>query len=492
MPSRPDMTVLIRTPGLLLRADVGSGGEPKVLKWRQDWPDIATAAAHAFSDGGKPGKKVWVMDSDVWLGTVDLPAGAVAGQSDKDLIGPAAYEAEALSDLSPMEAVTCVQRRRHHEHGDQFIVTQVRRRAIIALAKAVRSAGAKLAGLGHPAGLPEALKFDHHVGAEGGWRRVEFWYDAIVMVDSVGGRLGLVPLGLGPRSDWRRALTPLLRAGDAVAEDQTLIGPGVRVRGGTQWRESTAVEGTARWLAAGEEQEADEDDGVPTWDLADDRSAERFARSWADQLASIQPGDATIAPTLRPPKAPASRWPAVLVGVLALGLSVYAVVYQRELAKDQIAELQQAIDHENEERQFVADRRKEANQLTNDLRNKEEEVTRLEGEIEKLQRERTAKQATTVTIDRRLALSALMDSLTSANSDAIMIQSIEHGSPRHEITGMATAPEAATLLARQLSNELRGEWSVSPAEIEAEARELQVVWRFTITLEPAGGRKTTR
>ncbi|MEM8550608.1 MAG: hypothetical protein AAGF10_07435, partial [Verrucomicrobiota bacterium] len=332
--------MIIRTQGLLLRADIGGRGDAHVQQWRRDWSDIAPAVAHALSEGGKPGRQVWVLDSEVWLGVVDLPAGAVAGQSDKALEGPAAYEAEALSDLSPTEAVTSVQRRRHVEHGDQFLVVQARRAEVAAVAKAIRAAGSRLAGLGHPAGLPEAMHLEPNTGSVKAWRRVEFWYESIVLVESFGGNIGLFPLGMGPPSDWRRALTQLMRAGDAAEDDQTLLGPGVRVRGGTQWRESTAVEGTARWLAAGEDH-ADEDDGVPIWDLSDDATAQQFAEAWARKLLEVHPGSNTLIPTLRPPKAPASRWPAILVGTLALALAVFAVVAQREEASHRVAELQE-------------------------------------------------------------------------------------------------------------------------------------------------------
>ncbi|MEO0476260.1 MAG: hypothetical protein AAF085_09890 [Planctomycetota bacterium] len=477
------MTVVIRTHGLLLRADVQAGDDLRVTLWRQDWPDLSAAVAYALGEGGKPGKRVWVLDSEVWLGTVDLPAGAVAGQSDKDLAGPAAYEAEAVSDLSPIEAVTSVQRRRMADQGDQFLVTQTRRADVAAVAKIVRSAGAKFAGLGHPAGLAAALQFEQHSGQNEGWRRVEFWYESVVLVESVGGRLGLIPLGLGPRSDWRRALAPHLKDSQPVSEDQTLIGPGVRVRGGTQWRESTAVDGTARWLAAGEDQ-ADEDDGVPTWDLADDSCAERFVQAWVKQLEAIKPGDSVMAPTLRPPKAPASRWPAAMVGVIAVALAVLTVVSLRQDATDQLVELQAQIDHELREQQVVADRRENNKQSKVDLRKKQKWVSDLEAQLEKLRRQQASSQNSNITIDRRAALSAMMASLTNSNSEAIMVQSIEHGSPKHEVAGMATSPEAATGLARDLSKELRGLWIVSPPNIEPEADALQVAWRFTITIEP--------
>lgn len=489
MPSRPDMTVVIRMHGLLLRADVGGAGEPLVKRWRKDWPDVSPAVTHALREGGRPGKRVLVLDSEVRLGVVELPSSAVAGLSDKDLADPAAYEAEAISDLAPGEAVTAVQRRRMADQDDQFLVAQSRRADVTAVAKAVRGAGAKLAGIGHPAGLPEPLGLDGPADAtdapgDGGWRRVEFWADSVVLAESVAGRVGLVPLGIGPGSDWRRALEPLLRRREPVVQDQTLIEPGVRVRGGTQWRESTAVSGDARWLAAGDDG-GDEDDGVPVWDLADDAAADHFAAVWARRLAAITSAGEAVTPTLRPPKAPASRWPAVAVGVLALALAVTAVLYQRDQATHRLAELQAQLQHVQADREALDDQRKLVNQTKAEVRQKQQAVTRLEQKFTRLSQEQARRASTgSLVTDRRAALSAMMAALTRSAAEDVVIRSIEHGSPRHEITGMASTPEAASSLARDLSVQLRDHWRVSPASIEPQTGPERIVWEFSITIEP--------
>lgn len=499
MASRPDITVVIRTHGLLMRSDLrasggasGAGaGEPEVQRWRKDWADVGAAVAHALSEGGPAGRRVFVLDSDVWLGVVELPGSAVAGLADKNLADPAAFEAEAVSGLSPAEAVTAVQRRRLADQDDQFLVSQATRGDVMAVAKAVRSAGAKLAGIGHPAGLPEAFALEGRAGVAdpaeaasgGGWRRVEFWADAVVLVESVGGRDGLVPLGVGSGSDWRRALDPVLRRRDPVVQDQTLVGAGVRVRGGTQWRESTAVSGDARWLAAGDD--ADEDDGVPVWDLFSDATADLFASAWTRQLAAVSAGGEGVTPMVRPPKAPAAKWPAVAVGVLVLALAVTAVMYQRDQAAQNVTALQAQLDHVLEDRDAVEARTQQVNRAKADARKKQQAVTRLERELTQL-RQRQARRAAAGSslVDRRQALSAMMSALTRSADEQIVLRAIEHGSPRHEITGMASTPEAASRLARGLSTELRDHWRVSPASIEPKAGPQGIVWAFSITMEP--------
>jgi hypothetical protein len=493
------MTVVIRTNGLLMRADVrgasgdtsGGGGAPLVKRWRDNWSTAAEAVTHALDEGGRPGRRVWVLDSEVWLGVVELPSSAVAGLSEKDLADPAAYEAEAISELRPTEAITAVQRRRMADQDDQFLVAQARRIDVIAIARAVRSAGAKLAGISHPAGPGEAMAFDGQADdlAGAGWRRVEFWTHTVVLAESVAGRVGLIPLGIAPGRDWRRALEPLLRHREPVAADQTLLEPGVRVRGGPNGRENVAVSGTARWLSAGEDQ-SDEDDGVPVWDLADDAAAEQFAAAWARRLNAVDPAGQDMSPTLRPPKAPAARWPAVAVGVLALALAVTAVLMLRGQAADRLDDLRGELEHAQADQKMIADHRQKANAAQAEVRKKQRAVEDLQRRLEQLQRQRTASQP--VNMDQRPALAAMMAALTDSASEQVVIQSIDHGSPQHEITGMALTPEAASRLARELSGALRDHWAVSPARIEPKPGPQRVVWEFSITIEPAVGMEARR
>ena len=492
MPSRPDMTVVIRANGLLARADASGGGEPQIKLWRKDWPDLAAAVTDALKAGGPAGKQVWVLDSGVWLGVVELAAGAVAGLSDQALVEPAAYEAEAMSGLKPVEAVTEVQRRRMADLEDEFLVAQARRADVLAVAKAVRGAGGRLAGLGNPAGLPEVLVSDEATAAaarDGGWRRVCFWSDSVVLVESVAGRVTLLPLGIPPHSDWRTVLAPLLNRGDPVALEQTLIEPGVQVRGGLGWRDSPPGSGSARWLQAGEDS-APDNDGVVVWDLADDAAATAFATAWAWRLAQTEPSRNDIMPTLRPPKAPPGPWPAVAVGVVALALAVTVVLYQRTQQAERLTMLQHQFEHAQGDQRLVNERRKKVKRAEAEVRSERKAVETLERQLERLGRQRAASDAGL--IDHREALAALIAALSGTAADDVVIQSIENGSPRHELIGLALSPEAASRLARDLSGELRYDWAVSPARIEPQPGPERIVWRFSITLEPAVDRVARR
>ena len=479
MAPRPDLTVVLRTRGVLLRADFRRGGEPQVARWRNLPMDAGPAVTHALREGGRAAKRVWVLDSEVWLGEVGLSGSAVAGLSDKELASPAAFEAEAVSDLQPAEAVTAVQRRRMAQADDQFLVAQAPRADVAAIAKAVRGGGSKLAGISHPAGLPEARDVGDEASmgnGHNGWRRVEFWSDSVVLTESNAGRTSLTPLGISPGSEWRRALEPHLRGGEPTPEDHTLIEPGARIRGGPSWRETVAVNGSARWMAAGEEEE-DEEDGVAVVNLADDAAADDFAAAWARRLATAEPAAESATPTLRPPKAPAARWPAVVVGLLLLALSVLVVMQQRTDAAARLADLQAQMTSAQGSTQKVSDRQRDARQAKAELEAKKKVVDGLEKDVEKRLRELTPSQP--LPTDRRAAISQLMGVLTAFASEDLVIQSIERRGSRHEIKGMATSPGAASRLARGLNHGLGDAWWVSPAQNDPEPGPARVVWRYS-------------
>ncbi|MEM8710403.1 MAG: hypothetical protein AAGG01_05590, partial [Planctomycetota bacterium] len=497
----PDVTVLIRTRGVLIRADVRRNKQPQTTLWRNLPQDAPDAVKHALKEGGRPAKRVWVLDSEVWLGEVGLSGSAVAGLSDKELVSPAAFEAEAITDLRPDEAVTVVKRRRIPQQEDQFLVAQQRREQVMAIGKAVRAAGAKLAGLGHPAGLPVALEQVSEdmeapaAPAPRDWRRVEFWADSVFLTESVAGRVGLISLGIAPGSDWRRALEPHLRDSDPFEDDHTLMEPGVRVRGGPGWQDAGGMSSTARWLATADEPEA-VDDTFPLFDLGDDRACEAFVGSWGMHLLGLARADESLTPTLRQPKAPAARWPAVLVGIVALGLSGYFVYEKREADAAELAGLQQQMAAGQARTSKVNTRRSDASRQALELQAKRTEVQNLEQRIKQREqaRARARAEAPPVEVDRRMAIARMMTVLEDASSRDLVIHSIESRGGRHTVRGMATTPGAAAHLASDLSHELEGLWVVRPSDIEPDPQSgpERLIWKFTTVLESTTGKEAKR
>jgi hypothetical protein len=255
------------------------------------------------------------------------------------------------------------------------------------------------------------------------------------------------------------------------------------VRGGLGWRDSPPGSGSARWLQAGEDR-APDNAGIALWDLADDAAATAFATAWARCLADTEPAHNEIMPTLRPPKAPPGPWPAVAAGVVALVLALTVVLFQRAQQAEQLAVLQHQLEHAQGDQRLVKERRQEVQGAKAEVRSKQQAIESLERQFERIGQLRAASDARVV-IDQREALAALIAALSVATAEDVVIQSIDNGSPQHEVTGLALSPEAASRLARDLSSELRYAWAVSPAQIDPQPGPERIVWRFSITLEPA-------
>ncbi|MEM1108867.1 MAG: hypothetical protein AAGH99_09280 [Planctomycetota bacterium] len=486
MASRPQTTIIIHTQGWTGRADVGAGGQSKPQVWRNAPTELTEAAAVVLKEGGPVGRRVWVLDSGLWLGLVELSAGAVANLSDADLAGPASYEAENAGGLSAAKAVTAVRRARVPEQDDQFLVAQCSRDRMAALKQAVKAAGGKLAGVGHPAGLPQALLDGGERDAEAGdWRRVEFWADEVVLAQRIGGRDQVLPLGMSPRAAWRAALSPLIREEPVAALEQTLIEPGVKPRDGAQWRDPLGGGATARWLNAGEDAADAAQDGPEVWRLEEQTAAEHFVAAWGER-AAVDPMFATLpVPWAKPPKAPAARWPAVAVGVLALLLAAGAFGLQWVQATERVAELTEAIEHEQEQSKLLVDLEKKAADSAKAVQAKERAIEKLGGDLARALAEKARRDAPVLgEPDYRVPLADMMGSLSRLAGGDLLIESITPGSPRHEIAGIAASPKSASKLARELSRELAGEWSVSPAQVTPVLTAGDTHWRFTITLDP--------
>lgn len=496
MAARPDLTVVIRTPELLLRADVRRGGEPRISRWRGLALDPAAAVKHALGEGGRAGKRVWVLDSGVWLGDVGLSGSAVAGLTDKELAGPAAFEAEGVSDLRPDEATTAVQRRRMVEQEDQFLVAQARRSDLVAVAKAVKGVGSRLAGMRHPAGLPSSLEGTESTAgggaAAGGaaWRRVEFWSDSIVLAEHRAGRVMLQPLGVGPGSEWRRVLDGLLRGSEPTELDHTLLAPGVKVRGGADWGERPAESETARWLAAVEDVADDASATEVLVDLAEDDAADRFAAAWAAALAAEEGPDGGPSPTLSPPKAPAARWPAVLAGLVAVAGAGVTVLEQREAEQEAVRRLERRLEVAQGDDRSLAALGKDASAAKKELRAQEGVLKELEEDIARASRKDGPEPIPRP--DRRPALAALISALTASSSGQLVIESINDEGDRHAIQGRALTSGAASGLAGELDRRLRSTWIVYPARIEAVGEGDRALWSFTIGASPRESQEAGR
>jgi hypothetical protein len=469
--------------GVILRADLRNGQKPLITRHEQDWPDLTAALTLALTGPQRLGRKVWVLDSAVWLGVVELPSASVAGLTDHELIGPVEFEAEALSEIAPHEAVTAVQRRRMANQEDQFLVTQVKRTEIFAIAKAVRQAGGHLAGLGHPAGLAPPIIEDEPKSSMlhlRDWRSVEFWHHEVVLCECINGHVNTIPLGTAPDREWRRALDPFLRQSDPLDFEHTLVEAATKVRGGSSsWRASATSHKTTRWLRANQHDEDDIAAG-PVCQLSQESQANLFLSAWAEQL--VHSNNETPTPFLRPPKTPAARWPIAMVGALAFAAALGLVAQNRQRASEELTNLQGQLQHAQQDQRRISELGKRVKNQKSNVQNKEQELNDLRQEMQRAQEKRLAAQ--TVNGDRRAGIAAMMQALTTVASLNILVQSIKNNETQHEINGIAATPTAAIDLARGLSQQLSRHAIVHPANIKPITGREQIAWRFAIKIEP--------
>src|SRR5262245_6046890 len=103
-------TLLVVSRDRVIRATFGSPRDaaPTSLAVRErpetDDP-IAGVVAALGNDKRSPGR-VFVLSSDIWTRTLDMPAGNVANLAEEELRYALAFEAEPLSGLAASEAAT--------------------------------------------------------------------------------------------------------------------------------------------------------------------------------------------------------------------------------------------------------------------------------------------------------------------------------------------------------------------------------------------------
>ena len=230
MASRPATTVLLLTRSAIVRADFGRGAQPKSLGlWTQPRPevsDLPTLVEVALGLGPAPGKNVWILTTDVWTQALVLTGGQGLNNrlGDEELAAALNFEAESLSGQSAFESVAAFRRL---PRGAGYWVTQVRSADLAQIDEAVCRVGGRLAGIGHPAGLPRALASAGRADAP--WERVELWPDAVIGLHGDGqGNLHVHVQNTDPSiGRWQNEWNAWRESRGSALRHEILAGPGV-------------------------------------------------------------------------------------------------------------------------------------------------------------------------------------------------------------------------------------------------------------------------
>ena len=98
-----------------------------------------------------------MLSTDFWTQTLALPAQTTAGVKNDELGRALGFEAEPFSGLSALETIVGYVPQPGHGAERFFWLTQVPRTLLEQVEYVVERAGGRLAGLGHPGGVPHVL-----------------------------------------------------------------------------------------------------------------------------------------------------------------------------------------------------------------------------------------------------------------------------------------------------------------------------------------------
>ena len=440
MPIRAATTILLITRQDVVRADFTRSSQLLGM-WdqaRPDSPNLAGVVATALTMGPRPGKRVWVLTSDLWTQTLNLETGKTRDMATEDLASALNFEAEALSGLSAFDSMIGYQ----PLPDDQgFWIVQIRAEEVANVAEVVQAAGSQLAGIGHPGGLPQALK-----SSAGPWQRLELWPDAVIcLAEEEGSRPRLQVLNTDPQlgrwaADWQAWRT---RPG-MVRREEILVGPGVS---GPQSSEAPPIR------------------------LEDEASLADWLTIWARELNTRRP----LAPLLRP-----ARRPMALSMRLAIGLGLA------------VAALAGCIFHGlwlNQREELARTQLKETQLPAQQLADLEKQFKDLEAKKVKIKAEQNHLVHSLVVINlQRQRLGLLLGQLRAHHHEDLLLEKIdtEAGEPR--LAGICLVPDLADRYANHLGQTLRAVgWEVHSPKMAAEKKLANGgPWTFEISFTSVG------
>ncbi len=269
MARRAATTIVLLTRQTMVRADFTHGARPTLAElWQEPRPDTDDAAAlveMALALGPKPGRSVWVLNADWWVQTLSLPVARTAGLSAADLAGALNFEAEALSGHSALDSVVGHAPVKGESGEKVYWIVQVKTADRERIADVVHQAGARLAGLGHPGGLPGRLVAT--VGAAS-WQRVELWPDAVVCLHAAGaGTPQVQVLNIDPQAGrWQNAVEKVRADFGAADHFETVVADGIAVADDNAGQTLVRLEDAAslrKWVTACAGRLAGKADGLP-------------------------------------------------------------------------------------------------------------------------------------------------------------------------------------------------------------------------------------
>jgi len=449
MANRSKQTILVITRDLVARAEFSTGSRGKAVGlWQQarpaveDFPSLVEAALRL---GPKRAGRVWVLSSEIWTQTISLPMETVAGLAGDELDRSLAFEAEPLSGIGAFDSRVAHVELPGEADQRRFWLTQILASHLDQIEYVVEQAGGRLAGVGHPGGLPRPVT--QAATRAGTWRRVELWPEAVICLHAATDHpLVVHVLNTDPKGDrWRADVDGRLSEVPAGATEETLCG--------------TAAVATS---------ELDADQMV---NLDDQLLLEEWLRAWAEQLSEKASG----APLVRPPKRPLSagrrRGMAILLSLLALLICVghyLAVQSEKQTTVAKTAEL--------------LDPKKQLDALNKQFEERTKKKQSLQAQVDT--RRNDLRRCEGVLYAQRQRFARLLGVLAEQGGDGLLVQKIDGSGDEIAVHGVCLRPELANGLAVALDKAVGSlGWEVEPPDKEAQSLRVDgSPWTFEIRL----------
>jgi hypothetical protein len=261
------------------------------------------------------------LSTEVWTQTLALTSESVAGLGQTELAKALAFEAEPFSGVSGLESVCQCVELTGRRNERMFWLVLLPSGQLEQVDYVVQAAGGRLAGVGHPGGLPREMSADAastaigQAARIGSWTRVELWPGAIVCLRGDGaGSPSVRVINADPKPGrWQAEVDRWRAEAPAAARHEALL--------------ATAA-------VALEEVQAD-----TVTRLDDAYALEPFLTAWSVQLEARDPP----IPLLQPPKRPASpaarRAVAAVFALLALAICIGHYLWSEHIIRDLTAEI---------------------------------------------------------------------------------------------------------------------------------------------------------
>ena len=450
--SRPDISILLVSDTIVLRADFVGTRKPRLANtWQRDVDvEASLPIAVDIALGFEPriGRTVLVLATSVWTQLVSVPKMSITGMALDELRQALKFEVETLSGIEVDDAALAVAKTRQIDDQQQFLVSELSDSELRAVVEQISERGGRVIRVGHPVGCP-----NFHGGLvprqeDGCNDRLEFWPNLVCRISRGG------------------------EAPQAVSQSDTR---GTRWVNDLGWSDLSEIEKDAVVVAA---------PGVPVPDslttkrvlsLSDDATMESWLAGWAKVAMSRDPQT----PLLEVPKPSRNRHWRTAAATLAAA-AVAALCYWH-------------WDHTNLEIDRISRESKQLEQPGREQKRLNAELNSLLAEKNKLEIESASLRDNVEDVEFLLSVQnhrfdQLLRMLLKLRTDDMVINKIEPNQFGLAVSGVSLYGQSAPLLASQLRNAaVPLGWQVNPPTQEGDNQMTSGgPWKFEMVLRDIG------